>query len=79
MRRYELVSGTMFAILSLIQLTRTVLALPVQVDGLSVPVWPSGIAFLITAGLAIWAFRSAGRRPAAAFAESRDSTRSFKG
>jgi len=59
MRRYELVSGTMFAILSLIQLARTVLALPVQVDGLSVPVWPSGIAFLITAGLAIWAFPTA--------------------
>ena len=65
MRRYELVSGTIFTIIALAQLTRTVLALPVQVDGLSVPVWASGIAFLIAAILAIWAFRSVGGRPSA--------------
>lgn len=63
MRRYELVSGILFTIIALAQLTRTVLGWAVQVGGFSVPVWLSGIAFLITGSLAIWAFRSAGRSP----------------
>jgi hypothetical protein len=61
MRRYEIVSGIFFSILSLVQLTRTLLGWPVQVDGFNVPVWPSGVAFLILGSLAVWAFRSAGR------------------
>jgi len=32
---------------------------PVQIDLFTVPVWISGIAFLGTGGLAIWAFRVA--------------------
>jgi hypothetical protein len=58
MRRYQLVSGIFFTIIALAQLTRAVLGWPVQVDGFSVPIWASGIAFLITASLALWAFRS---------------------
>jgi hypothetical protein len=63
MRRYELVSGIIFAIVAIVQLIRTVLGWPVQVDLFTVPVWLSGVAFLITGGMAIWAFRSA-RNPA---------------
>lgn len=62
MRRYELVSGVLFSIIALAQLVRTILGWPVQVDGFNVPVWFSGVAFLITASLAVWAFRSAGRQ-----------------
>lgn len=65
MPRYELVSGIIFTIMSLAQLTRTVLGWPAQIDGFTVPVWLSGVAFLITGTMAIWAFRSGGRRPAA--------------
>jgi hypothetical protein len=65
MRRYELVSGTVFAIVSLGQLTRTVLGWPVQVDLFTITIWFSGVTFLVTGGLAIWAFRSAGRQSAA--------------
>ena len=66
MRRYELVSGIVFSIIALGQLTRTLLGWPVQVDLFTVPVWASGVAFLITASLAVWAFRSAGPRISAA-------------
>jgi hypothetical protein len=59
MRRYELVSGTAFAIVSLAQLTRVVMGWPVQIDLFTVPVWISAVAFLGTGGLAIWAFRGA--------------------
>ena len=65
MRRYHVVSGTIFAILALVQLARTVLAVPVLVDGFAVPVWLSGVACLITGSLAVWAFRSAGKGVAA--------------
>jgi hypothetical protein len=59
MKRYETVSGLLFTIISLLQLTRTVLGWPARVDGFDIPVWWSGLAFLITGALAIWAFRSA--------------------
>jgi hypothetical protein len=61
MRRYELVSGVFFSIIALAQLTRTLLGWPVQVAGFNVPVWFSGVAFFLAGGLAVWAFRSAGR------------------
>jgi hypothetical protein len=65
MRRYEKVSGTVFAIVALVQLTRILLGWPVQVDLFTVPIWFSVVAFLVTGGLAIWAFRSPGRSPTA--------------
>jgi len=65
MRRYELVSGTAFAIVSLAQLTRVLMGWPVQIDLFTVPVWISGVAFLGTAGLAYWAFRVARGRSTA--------------
>ena len=63
MRRYELISGIIFTIVAVVQLLRTVLGWPVQVDLFTVPVWLSGVAFLITGSMAIWAFRLA-RNPA---------------
>jgi hypothetical protein len=59
MRRYELISGIIFTIMAVVQLLRTVLGWPVQVDLFTVPVWLSGVAFLITGSMAIWAFRLA--------------------
>ena len=64
MHRYHVVSGTLFTIMAIAQLVRAILAWPLQVDGVSVPVWISGVAFLIVGSMAVWAFRS-GRAPAA--------------
>jgi hypothetical protein len=60
MRYYELVSGFVFAIVALAQLTRALLGWPVRVDGFFIPVWVSFVAFLITGGLSVWGIRSAG-------------------
>ncbi len=57
MARYEIVSGVVFALIALAQLIRAILRLPVQVDGLTIPVWVSFVAAGITGGLAIWAFQ----------------------
>lgn len=61
MKRYEMISGIFFSILSLVQLTRTVLGWPVRVNGIDIPVWCSVLAFLITGAFALWAFRSPSR------------------
>lgn len=58
MRRYVQVSGALFTLISLAQLTRSILGLPAQVGGISIPVWFSIVAFIVTGSLAIWAFRT---------------------
>jgi hypothetical protein len=64
MRRYTLISGAFFSILALVQLTRALLAWPLQIASVNVPLWPSWLAFLIAGSFAVWAFRSAGRASA---------------
>jgi hypothetical protein len=61
MRRYVMVSGAFFALLTLVQLLRLLLRWPVQVASVDIPLWCSGIAVIIVGSLAIWAFRTASR------------------
>lgn len=61
MRRYAHVSGAFFGLLAALQLVRAVLAWPVQVASVTIPVWVSGLAFVIASALAVWAFRTAPR------------------
>jgi hypothetical protein len=58
MRRYALASGVVFTIIAAGQLTRVLLRWPVQVSTLAVPLWASGIACLVAASFAVWAFRT---------------------
>jgi hypothetical protein len=58
MRRYERVSGVFFLLLAILQLTRVIRGWQVQVAGVTVPVWASVIAFLITGSFAVWAYRA---------------------
>jgi len=60
MLRYEQVSGVVFSLVSLGQLGRALMALPAQVGTVQIPVWLSYVAFVVTASLAVWAFRSSG-------------------
>ena len=61
MRRYLLLSGLLFGLLSLIQLVRAVVGVPVVVYGVDIPRWPSVLAFLIAGSMAVWAFRLRGQ------------------
>jgi len=58
MRRYVQTSGIFFALLALVQLTRTLSGWPVQVASVTVPIWASAVAFVITASFATWALRA---------------------
>ena len=59
MRRYEQVSGVFFGLLATVQLARLLFRWPVQVASVSVPLWASALAVVITGALALWAFRMA--------------------
>lgn len=63
MRRYERVSGVVFGLLATAQLTRLLFRWPVQVASVSVPLWVSALALVITGTLATWAFRTASASP----------------
>ena len=48
MRRYEKVSGFFFGLLAAVQLTRLLFRWPVQVASVTVPLWFSALAVVIT-------------------------------
>ena len=65
MRAFLRVSGALFTFISIAWLLRLTFAVPVQVDGVAVPVWVSVIPMIIAGSLATWAFRLARRVPRA--------------
>jgi hypothetical protein len=50
---FTIISIVVFSLISVLQLLRFILGWEVTVNGISVPVWVSGIAFVVAAGLAI--------------------------
>jgi hypothetical protein len=48
------VASLVFALVSLLQLARVAAAFDVAVDGHLVPLWASGVAVMIAAGLSAW-------------------------
>ena len=48
------VASVVFALVSLLQLARLAAGFEVSVDGHLVPLWASGIAVMIAAGLSAW-------------------------
>jgi hypothetical protein len=50
---FTIISIFLFALISVLQLLRFILGWEVTVNGVSVPVWVSGIACVVAAGLAV--------------------------
>jgi hypothetical protein len=50
---FTIISIFLFALISVLQLLRFILGWAVTVNGVSVPVWVSGIACVVAAGLAV--------------------------
>ncbi|TMH38321.1 MAG: hypothetical protein E6H56_15810 [Betaproteobacteria bacterium] len=63
MKAFTTITVVLLALIAAVQLLRFILGWEVTVNGLIVPLWPSGIAFVITAGLAVMVWREARRRP----------------
>lgn len=57
MKPFTVVSIIVFSLVAILQLTRLVLGWEVSVDGVAVPVWVSGVAFIVSGGLAVMLWR----------------------
>ena len=56
-RPFTIVAVVVFWLVSLLQLLRLVLGWPITIDGVAVPLWASGVAFVAAAGLAAMVWR----------------------
>ena len=56
---FTITTAALFSLIALLQLLRFTLGWEVTVNGVSIPVWVSGIAFVSTGGLAVMIWREA--------------------
>jgi hypothetical protein len=56
-RPFTMIAIALFSLIALLQLLRFILGWEVTVNGVTVPVWASGIAFVIAVGLAVMVWR----------------------
>ncbi len=56
---FTIIAIVLFSVIAVLQLLRFILGWEVTVNGVSVPVWVSGTAFVIAAGLAVMVRREA--------------------
>ena len=56
-QQYFLISGLLFTLVAIAHLLRLVFGMPVQVDGVAVPMAVSWFGFVVPGALAYWAFR----------------------
>jgi len=61
MKPFTAIAALIFLLIAILQLLRFTLRWEVTVNGVTVPVWLSGIAFVIMAGLAVMVWREARR------------------
>jgi hypothetical protein len=60
-QRVSAIAAGLFALIGALQLVRFIMGWEVTVNGIAIPVWASGIAFVIAAALAIMLWREARR------------------
>ncbi len=58
MKTYVAVSGMIFAIITVVQISRALMQLPVHIGSFEVPVWASWLVAAVAGSLCTWAFRS---------------------
>ena len=61
MKPFSKVASVLLGVISILQLTRFLMGWPVTVNGVSIPVWVSGIAFAIAGGFSVMLWREARR------------------
>ena len=53
MKPFTLIAAILFSLIAILQLIRFVLGWQVSVNGVAIPVWLSGVACVVAAGLAV--------------------------
>jgi len=57
MKPFTVIAIVVFSLVAILQLTRLILGWEVMVNGLIIPAWVSGMAFVISGGLAVMLWR----------------------
>jgi hypothetical protein len=60
---FTAIAVVVFSLVALLQLLRFVSGWEVTVNGITIPIWASGIAFVVAAALAVMLWREARRLP----------------
>lgn len=55
---FHRVAAGIFALVAVAHVCRAVAQVPIQVGSMSVPMWASWVAAVVTGALAVWAYRS---------------------
>jgi hypothetical protein len=58
---FTITAVVLLSLIALLQLLRFTLGWEVTVNGISIPIWASGVAFLVAAGLAVMVWHEMGR------------------
>jgi hypothetical protein len=53
---YVMASAIIFTVVGLVHLLRAIQGWPVELGAWLIPVWVSGVAFVLSGGLALWGF-----------------------
>jgi hypothetical protein len=62
MKPFTIVAIVLFSLIAIVQLARLILGWEVSVNGVAIPMWVSGIAFVIAGGVAVLVWREARTR-----------------
>ena len=54
---FTLFAVVVFSLVSLLQLLRLLLGWDITINGIAIPLWASGVAFVVAAGLAVMVWR----------------------
>jgi hypothetical protein len=57
MKPFTLIAIVVFSLVSILQLTRLILGWEILVNGVAIPLWLSGIGFIVAGGLAAMLWR----------------------
>ncbi|MBN1380805.1 MAG: hypothetical protein JXA41_03920 [Deltaproteobacteria bacterium] len=60
-RPASLMAAVLFIFMAIGQLIRFIFGLSVFIGGIEIPVWPSGVAAMVLAVLAVWLLKEASR------------------
>ena len=61
MKPFSRIAGLVLAVIALVQLLRVILGWSVVINGFAVPLWPSAVACVVAAVLAVMVLREARR------------------
>ena len=59
MKPFTTIAVVLFSLIALLQLLRVASGWDVSVNGITIPIWASGIAFVVAAALAVMLWREA--------------------